>query len=173
MKTKNKIYMIIIFFGLMTLFLFIFFVFPSFKKIKSNSDDLSLRKRNIAILKNQADEAESFKKNYEDYAPNFKKIDQLFVDFKDPIGFIEFLEKTAADSEIKLEIFLSPHSLKEEEPSIAFQFFSSGDFLKILEFTKALESGPYLIEIKNLTIKNLESKNVSAVFLIKTFVQLQ
>lgn len=158
-----------------------FFVLPSFKKIKSNSEDLLLRKRNIAVFKTQATEVEKYKKNQEDYRPSLEKIDKLFIDQNNPAGFIEFLEKTASDSEINSEISLSPYSLKEEEASITFQFFSAGDFLKILKFTKALEDGPYLIEISNLTIKNSESENsakgsfaprVDAAFLIKTFTEL-
>lgn len=174
MKIKNKIYIIVVFFGLTAVFLFIFFVFPFFKKIKTNSDDLFSKKQSIAIFKNQATEVENFKKKYEEYKPNLEKTDRLFVDLENPVDFIEFLEKTASDSGIESEISLSPYSLKQEDEfSITFQFFSSGNFLKILEFTKALESGPYLIQIKNLTIKNSEAEGVDATFLIKAFSKLQ
>jgi len=182
METKNKIYIITVFFGLIILSLIVFFIFPSFKKIKSNSDDLFSKKQSISILKNQADQVENFKKKYNEYKPNLEKTDQLFIDLENPVNFIKFLEKTASDSGIESEISLSPYSLKENESSITFQFFSSGNFLKILEFTKAMESGPYLVEIKNLIIKNSEVKNASknnlseivdATFLIKAFSKLQ
>lgn len=182
MKIKNKIYIIVVFFGLITLFLFVFLVFPFFKNIKNNSDNLFSKKQSIAIFKNQATEVENFKKKYDEYRPNLERIDQLFIDLENPVDFIEFLEKTASSSGIESEISLSPYSLKQEDEfSITFQFFSSGNFLKILEFTKALESGPYLIEIKNLIIKNSEtestsennnSERVNATFLIKAFSKL-
>lgn len=182
MKIKNKIYIIIVFFGLIVLSLIVFFIFPSFKKIKKNSDDLFSKKQSISVLKNQVAQVENFKKIYNEYRPSLEKTDQLFIDLENPVNFIKFLEKTASDSGIESEISLSPYSLKEEESSITFQFFSTDDFLKILKFTKAIESGPYLVEIKNLIIKNSEtesasknnlSKRVDATFLIKAFSKLQ
>jgi hypothetical protein len=125
---------------------------------------------------------ENFKKDYNEYEPNLKKIDQMFINLKNPVNFIEFLEKTALESGIESEISLSPYSLKKGESAIIFQFFSTGDFLKILKFTKSLESGPYLIEIKSLIIKNSEKRGdsdknnnpglVDATFLIKAFAEL-
>lgn len=182
MKTNNKIYLIALISVLIILLLFIFLIFPSFNKIITNSNNLSSKKTSISVFRSQAAEVESFKKNYNEYEPNLKKIDQLFINIKNPVDFIEFLEKIALESGIESEISLSPYTLNEGESVIVFQFFSTGDFLKILQFTKALESGPYLIEIKNLTIKNSSKQNASgknsvpgivdATFLIKVFAEL-
>lgn len=183
MKTRNKIYIFSALFCLFNLALLLFLIFPAIGDIKKYSDDLSSKKKSTDILKIQAIEVDKFQKNYDDYKPNLEKIDRLYVDPKAPVYFIEFLEKTASESEIKPEISLSPYSLeslKEDQTSITFQFFSSGDYSKILKFAKLLENGPYLIEIKNLTIKNAESENpsrrsfkglVDASFLITAYVK--
>ena len=89
------------------------------------------------------------------------------------MDFIEFLEKTASDFEITSKISLLPSPAKENQDFISFQFFSTGDFLKILEFTEKLEAGPYLIEIKNLVIKSSTKESVNANFLIKAFTKQQ
>ncbi len=183
-KNKSKIYIITASFGLVALFLLLFFVFPSLNKIKSNSDNLLLIKKNVAILKAQAVEVENFKNSYDNYKSNIEKIENLFIDFKNPVNFIEFLEKAASDSQIKSEVSLFYYSLNEEDNTVTFQTFSSGEFLKILNFVKTLENGPYLIEIENLTIKNLENESVSktgkvlsekieASFIIKAFNKFQ
>ncbi|MBI2054267.1 MAG: hypothetical protein HYT36_02955 [Candidatus Staskawiczbacteria bacterium] len=187
MKTKNKIYIVSAFFSLSSLALLLFLVFPTINKIKAYSDDFLSKKRSTDTLKIQAIEVDKFKKNYDIYKPNLEKIDQLFIDKKSPVYFIEFLEKTAFESGIHPEISLSPYSLEETEEEegktiITFQFFSSGDYLSILKFTKLLETGPYLVQIKNLTIKNSESESLSAgnfsgkvdaAFLITVFAQSQ
>jgi hypothetical protein len=177
---KNKIYTISIVFGLTIIILIIFFVLPSLKEIKENSKDLLLGKNNLAFLEAQVNEIENFKKNYNDYQPNLEKIDQLFVDSKNPVDFIKFLEKTASDFEIESEISLLSLPQGKEQDTVIFQIFSKGDFSKILKFSEKLENGPYLIKIQNLTIKKSEKEKVSkeyspgeveAIFLIKAFVK--
>lgn len=158
METKKKTYIISALFGLITLVLIIFFVLPPLKEIKENSEDLLSEKNNIASLENQLNKIESFKKNYNNYKPDLEKIDLLFVDLKNPADFIESLEKIASDSNIKLEI--SPSSSeKEPENSVVFRLFAEGDFPDIIRFSEKLETGSYLIKIKDLTIKKAERKS--------------
>lgn len=157
METKNKIYIISAIFGLVVLVLVIFFVLPSFKKIKKSSEDLFSEKNNIILLENQLNGVENFKKNYNNYKTDLEKIDLLFVDLKNPVNFIESLEKIAFDSNINLEI--SPSSSKKEpENSVVFRLFAEGDFPDIIRFSEKLESGPYLTKIQDLTIKKAERK---------------
>ncbi len=185
---KNKIYITTIIFGLATLFLILFFVWPLLREIKNNSKNILSEKNNSATLEVQSNEIENFKKNYENYKPNLEKISQLFIDPQNPVDFIKFLEDTAYNSGIKPKISLMPPSQKEKQNVVDFQLFSSGDFLKILNFSEKIENGPYLIEIKNLIIKkqplgvpagpaeeknskNYLSGNVDATFLIETFAK--
>ena len=171
MASKKKIYTTLIIFVLIAIALVVFSVWPLLTEIKMNSEELLLGKNNIATLGVQANEIENFEKNYENYKPNLEKMEQLFIDSKDPVDFIKFLEKTASDSEITSEISLLPSSQKENQTFITFQFFSNGDFSKMLEFSEKLEAGPYLIEIKNLTIKNSTEQKVDANFLLKVFTK--
>ena len=125
--------------------LVMFSVWPLLIEIKTNSNELLLKKNNIVALKAQADEIENFEKNYDSYRPNLEKMEQLFIDSKNPVDFIKFLEKTASDSEITSKISLLPSPQEENQTFITLQFFSTGDFSKILEFSEKLEAGPYLI----------------------------
>jgi len=179
MTSKKKANIILTIFIAINISLIVFFVWPLLTQIKTNSKEILSAKNNIATLGIQANEIENFGKNYSLYKPNLEKMEQLFVDFKDPIDFIEFLEKTAADSELTSKISLPPATKEENKTFIIFQFFSTGDPAKILEFSKKIENGPYLIEIENLTVRDLterdaikdSSEKVGATFLIKAFTK--
>jgi len=180
-KPKNQIYIISIVFGLVILFLILVFVFPYVQEIKKNSEDLSSRRNNLSFLEDQVSEVEKFKNNYQIYKPNLEKISQLYVDSKNPAGLFEFLEKTASASQIKSEIsLLANFPASKNTASIDFQIFSQGEFSKTLKFLEKLETGPYLIEIKNLSITNsrqdgvskkLPAKSIDAIFLIKVYIR--
>jgi len=189
MKNKNKIYTILSAFILLSLFLVVFLIWPLFKEIKKNSDDLILARSSIANLQTQINETNNFKKDYETYKADFIKIDQLFIDPNSPVDFIEFLENTASDYKITSQISLPPSSPLNSKQFILLQFASKGGFSDVLSFIKKIESGPYLIEIENLSIQdapqnisgsqnnilnitdNSSSRNVEATFIIKVFIK--
>jgi hypothetical protein len=151
--------------------------------IDENFKDLILAKNDIITLEAQIAEAKNFNENYDVYKPNLDKIDQLFVDPRNPVDLIEFFEKTSADSKITSQISLSPLT-KTAQKFITLQISSKGSFSEIINFSKKIESGVYLIEIENLTIQNsaedLKDKNVTtdyssrkvdAIFTIKAFAK--
>lgn len=187
MKNSNKIYIILLIFTLTSLFLVVLFVMPILQDIEKNSKDLTSAKDNIVALSAQTNETENFKNNYETYKPNLEKIDQLFVDPNNPVDFIEFLENTASSSQITSQISLPPSSVDSQPASqnfIIFQFASKGSFSDVLNFAEKIETGPYLIEIENLTIQDSEestsghsnisrdsSRKVDGAFTIKVFTK--
>ena len=70
MTSKNKIYTIFGAFVGITASLVVFSVLPLLVEIKTNSEELILKKKSIAVLGIQANEIENFKKNYSLYDPN-------------------------------------------------------------------------------------------------------
>ena len=102
---------------------------------------------------------ENFKKNYDAYKPNLKKIDQLFVDPVNPVGFIKFLEDTSSESQITSQISLQPSYIENSQNFIIFQLSAKGIFPAMVSFLKKVETGQYLIKIENLTIQNDPAAN--------------
>jgi hypothetical protein len=179
MASRKKIYTIILIFFLIAISLILFSVYPLFKEIQKNYEDLMSGKNDSFVMAEEFNEVQNFRQKYEDYRVNFEKIDNLFVDSQNPVEFIKFLEKTASDTQVKLEIS-SPSFSKDGESSLAiFRLSSYGDFSKNLSFIRKLETGPYLIRIKNLDIgkykdtKNLEdqAENIKIVFSINVFTK--
>ncbi len=175
METKKEIYIIILGGSLIALFLFLIFVYSPFKEIQQKSQELISQKNSAFLLEKEFNKVENFKKRYESHQFDLEKIDNLFIDPQNPVKFIEYLEKSASELGISLEIS-TPSFLKEEPFSfVVLQLFSSGDFSKILLFARELEAGPYLVEIQNLNIENYKDEKaskkqtgkVAAAFLIK------
>jgi len=176
MKTSNKFYIILSIFASFAIAFAAFDVWL-LKGIEKNSGDLISAKNNIAALNTQISGAENFKKNYVDLKPNLDKISQMFVDPENPVDFIKFLEDTAYACQITSKISLADISgsdAKNKQDFIVFQFFSSGYFPEMLNFSKKIEAGPYLVEVENLTIQNAKDAKdgkVDATFTIKAFIK--
>jgi hypothetical protein len=179
MASRKKIYIIILVFFLIAVFLILFFVYPIFKEIQENYEDLISGKNDFFIMAEEFSEVENFRQKYEEYKANLEKTDNLFVDSQNPVEFIKFLEKTASDAGVNLEISSPSFSQGDKFSLIIFRLSSYGDFSKNLSFIRKLETGPYLIGIKNLDIgrykdiKNLkeQSENLKIVFLVNVFAK--
>src|SRR5258706_8922742 len=128
---KNNIYIILSIFGLVIILLMLFFAWPLLIEVKNSSEHLASVKNDMVILDIQNNEIENFKINYQNYKANLEKMNQLFIDPQNPVDFIKFLENTASNSGIKSQISLLPASSQDNQNSITFQLFSSGDFLNI------------------------------------------
>ena len=165
---------------LIVLSLILFCVWPLLSDIQSNSQNLVSAKNSLTALQLQNSDILNFKKNYSDYKPNLDKITASFVDPKNPVDFIKFIEDTAQTAGVspKISLFSSGQEQDQDPNSIMFQVSASANFLNILHFTEKLEDGPYLIEIENATMKSAEQDtalknvslgNVDASFLLKAF----
>lgn len=162
MKNKNTIYSTLAIFLIVSFLLVAFLIYPTFKDITAASGEISSSKDTITFLYTQSAELGNFKKKYKDYDTHLKKIDELFIDSKDPVDFIKFLEKTAFDTNINLDINLTSNpknGAASNAASSLFQIYAKGDFLNILRFSEKLETGPYLVKINNIAISELAQDN--------------
>jgi len=158
MNTKNNIYKIIIIFLILISFLVIFLIFPLLEDIQASSSKILSSKAQSIFVDSQVRELSVFQKNYSDYETNLSKIDQFFVDTKNPIDFIEFLEKTGLDSNISVGINLLPQQKSQDSKIISptfFQIYTKGEFTNILRFAEKIENGKYLIKINSMTVRTL------------------
>ncbi len=163
MQPKNKIYIILITFSLISLALIAFLIYPTFLDIKNNANQILSYKDESVIIEMENKELGDFKKEYKEYGPNFKKIDQLFIDSKDPIDFIKFLEKISSDSGVTADINLADadkNAKDDDLPISKFQVYVKGDFLHVLGFSEKLETGPYLIKVLNLTMEKVVQSSI-------------
>ena len=172
MKEVSRINLSIIVFFVLTVLIFIFGVYPIFKDIEKNSEELVSQKKELVILEAQITNLEKFKIVYKNLEDILERIQGLFVDARVPVDFIRFLENTAESS--SLDISISPTSSgkfgNDYWQSLIFQISSRGSFPNFLRFLEKLENSPYLIEIQSLNISR-DGENVRAVFSIKVFAE--
>jgi len=160
-NAKNSIYTATSIFGLVILISILFVIIPLLGEIKKNSNDIVVRKASLILLESQASEIGKFKNNYELYKPNFNKIDQLYVDPKNPVDFFKFLEAEASYYKIKSIVSLSANLTGKNIQFINFKISTQGNFVDILAFLEKIETGPYLIKAGNLIIKKMPQADIS------------
>jgi hypothetical protein len=162
MTLKNKIILSLVAFSVLSISLAAFLIYPFFREIKMNSEDLIFKKQKLLSLKTKIENLKNFQGLWPGIEPNLEKINQLFIDPEVPVEFISFLEETARDCEISIEISpLLPSKIEKDPwPSLFFQISSTTSFTKFLEFLAKIESSPFLIEIQNLSARRLTEKEL-------------
>jgi len=155
MKTKDKKYIILAIFVIIVLLLIALLIYPTLKDIKNSYEEVLSNKGKVISVDKEVKELDNFVRNYKNYEPDLKKLDRLFIDPKNPIDFIKFLEKIALDSDVKIDINLVQSEKKE---TASFQVHIQGDFLNALKFSERMEKSPYLDRIQSLTMQKLIKK---------------
>jgi hypothetical protein len=145
--------------GLITVFvvLIVLVVFPIIQSIEEDARRLHEKKKAQTTLLEERETFKSFEDIYVEIEPNLKKIDEMFVDSEVPISFIDFLEKTAQESNVFIEIS-SVSQQKDKDNSRLYSVFQLevlGSFSDFMVFLRKLENAIYLIEINGLTINRM------------------
>lgn len=158
--------------------LLVFVIHPIFKGIEKGYEEIALNKNNTLSVSLQNVQLDEFKGKYEEYKPNLEKVTSAFIDEKNPVDFIKFLEAAASESGVSAEISIAqpPKTQVAGNNIVAFQAVVRGDFLDILRFCETLERGHYLAAVKSFfakksaldaSEKKSEAGEVEAIFLIE------
>ena len=175
MTIKRKTNITLLIFGALSLLLIFLVISPLFNQIKSESSNLIAQKNKLAESEVKIKNIQDFEVSFKQYQPNLEKINELFIDISEPIGFIKFLEQEATSSQLSIEI--APPVLKEEKDapwrSLEFSLNLEGSAPKFLRFLDRLESSPYLVEPLNLSIRKISDINntIAAILLIKVYAK--
>ena len=152
---KQKINTILPLLGLFILFLIIFVVSQIFFQIKKESENFIIQRNKLAELELKIKNFKDFKDNFKGYQPNFERIDKLFISYSEPIEFIEFIEKEAANSMLSIEI--TPPILSKTKndmgPTTDFSLILKGEFVNFSRLLERLGAASYLVRVSNLNIR--------------------
>ena len=166
MNSKRKIYISLVVSGIIVVLLIFFAILPFLKEIKKNSQEFLFQKEKLALLRKRANNLRESENIYKANKSNLDKIDTLFVNKEVPVDFIDFIEKNAIETGLKIEItsLTEPKKTKEEKekswPIISFRMSTVGSFSNNIRFLDKLENSPYLIEISNLNMRKLTEKDL-------------
>lgn len=180
MSFKQKITIIIGAFLLVNLAIFIFLIHPSFKKMQSGLVLYSEKKIALVTTEKEISNFKDFDIKASFYLSDLERMhnlimEQVFVDKKLPINFIDFLEKEAQEAGISLKISPAVQKTKSDSDffkSAQFQLNLEGQFPAILRLLQKIENWQWLTEIENISIaKHDKETKISAVVLIKIYVR--
>ena len=165
MSPKKKIYLWLIIFVGISLYFLILVIPKLLGEIRKNSEDLISLNGELISLQKETENLNELEKIYQNYQPNLFKIDELFIDPETPIDFINFLEKNAQLSQLKIEISLAPKKEIKTDPwpSLFFKVPTYGSLPNFLRFLEKMENSPYLIEIVDLNIKRLAERDAQLI----------
>ena len=147
------------------LILFFIFVFFFLKGIKQTSADLVNIKKELFLFQTKLSGEEDVNENYQKIEPDLTRIENSFVDPEVPVDLIKFWEQTALNSGIYINIVPISSSADDKDKKYAWGFMNFrlslfGSFEDLLRFLERIETGPYLIEIKDLSIQKLNSSDL-------------
>ncbi len=136
-----------------------FILLPLMRGIKSDSARVLAARQElsqVSMVEEQIKRFEALSKTREGDVTLFQN---LFVDRKTPIAFIEFLETYSQNSQVSLKInpVESAKSKEDAWDSIDFELTGKGTLPSVLSFMKQVENAPYLLEFKNVMLQRLVS----------------
>lgn len=139
-------------------------VIPLLKNIYNIFDSILETKRDLAFFEKEASEAELFNSDYNSLQITSEKINQRLVNKSAPIELIKFLEDTARN--LGLSIDISPSSVLKlgNDPweSIGFSVELIGDFTSCMRFLERIENSPYFIETTNFNAEVITQRDISS-----------
>jgi|GEM_PF-519286 len=157
-----------------------FVIYPLFTKIRESSNQLFLIKKDSILIEERNKQKMISEQKLSQLTPELEKIKNIFVDEETPVDFLLFLEKTAEEHQVLIDISLLSGTKKEtlSFSSLNFKLSLEGSFSNCLQFLSKIETSSYLIEIENLSATRLRgidpelgifSNNVDLDLSIKVF----
>lgn len=142
-------------------FLISFFILPTIKDIKHVGNEIETQRTNLEKKYAKVQNLKQLAKNLNKIEPELDKLDQIFINKDDELGFITNLEKIATTNNINQKINLGGNQLIENKiyKKIPLQISTNGSFSDQLNYLINLESLNYYINIKSLEISQ-EKNNI-------------
>lgn len=158
-KNKNIVYIVTLIIIIAALGALGVFNYMLFGILKRTSAEITTAKKEVAAMQAQEQVVDDFMARYGQYEENIQKVSRLFIDSQDPVNFITFLEDISTDAGVVSSVAIAPAVAPAagSVSNIKFQISVFGEFSDILEFSEKLEAGPYLANIVNFALKNVDS----------------
>ncbi|MCX6758389.1 MAG: hypothetical protein NTX14_01645 [Candidatus Nealsonbacteria bacterium] len=156
MSQKNKILAALLFFSILFLAIAAVIIGSLVYDIENIGSKLNEQDRDISVLNERIAKAKEFRVFRSQNEDELAKLEKTFVGADPPLDFINFLEDVSRNCQVDSSISASAISKTEKDafPSINFQVALTGTFSSAMKFLKKIESGPYLVEINSLAIRN-------------------
>jgi Tfp pilus assembly protein PilO len=152
----NKTSSVALFFSVIFLAIVGIVIGPLVLGIEDIGTNIKEQDQNMLVLEERIAKAKEFRAFRAENEKDLAKLEKALVKAEMPLDFINFLEDVSKECQVisSFSPIASPKAEKDGLPAISFQVVITGNFSSAMKFLKKIESGPYLIQIGNLTIKN-------------------
>lgn len=166
MNIHKKIYINIFIVISLIIFFCFFLIYPNSKAIKKGFDEILQKKDNLLILDKKKEYQKRIKESYIKHKKDLDSFQNLFVDPNFPVDLINFLENSALNSGVELEISSLAKTEKNDDlwPGLLINLSLNGSPSGFLRFLEKIESAPYLVKIITFAINSKESLITIKVF---------
>ncbi len=152
MFSKNKIYITLTVFCILSGALIVFIIYPVIREIRKEAEELIVQRRETVLIERKLKNFEEFKQLYQEIRSDLKKTDFLFINPDVPVEFFGFLKRNAVYSQVSMDIAHWAVNENRAEASLMID----GSFPNFLKFLERLETGFYLIEVLNIHVRKIE-----------------
>ncbi len=126
------------------------------RRLVTLGQELAWVRTEISVSESKQRNVKSLKNVLQEVSGRQERINDLFIDEKSLVRFIEDLEALAKESgvELKVDSAVLPQSPEEAGPT--FEFTASGEFRNLFKYQRTLETSPY-----QLIFEKIETAKVS------------
>lgn len=137
---------------------------------------LSEKNRELEDLKSQELRIRAFQETRASFSAKLQSIENLFGDANNPISFLEFLEASASDLGLVIDVIPNSPLRLPQDPwtSMTFAIHSKGPYQSAMRFLENLDNAPYLLEVREVNIaasKENPGSNVDFSFAVKLYTK--
>ena len=82
-------------------------IYYLFDKVQTSSEELLLLRENSSLMQEKIEQFSDSKERYNALSEDLEKVRSLFVDSEVPVAFLQYLEKSALESNLSTEVSLT------------------------------------------------------------------
>lgn len=121
-----------------------------FQKLTALKGELSAINKEIVMLDSKQRNIKSLKSALSELTDRPKRLDNLFIDEKSLVRFIEDLEALAKESGVELKVNSAVLPQTPEELGPTFEFSAAGEFKNLFKYQRLLETAPYQLVFEKI-----------------------
>lgn len=122
-------------------------------KVRQMNGKISTAKSEISLKEKESNEAKILKASLLDFSPLEEKLNDVFIEQKDVLSFIEEIEVLAKESGVDMEFRSVDISKNDTGEKPVFQFKALGSFSDIFYYLTLLENIKYQIVFDNISLQ--------------------
>lgn len=129
-----------------------------FQQLKTLSSELSFTKSELAVLTERSSQMSLWEKEAPALEEELREVENVFVNPEMPLSFLDFVERSAEESDLIYNISLLESRGKRGESfsPLEIRVDAKGGFPSCLKLLDYIENSPYLVRSKSLIFSSSE-----------------